>query len=446
MRQCFTAQRSIFENYAEHEIGYRLNTLSDILDGQPEIIKLIEDDLKKDTSTKRTGRCGMSVESVFRCLLLKQELQVSYKKLEFLLSDSITYNTFARLDGSPPKKSCLQENIRRIKPETLEKVNLILINSWIDSGDISCKQIRIDATVTHANISKPSDSQLLNDCIRVLSRLFSKSRDQTEINIRFTDKRKAAKSLAFQIFNAKNAVKEQLYPDLIKMAHLVNRQADSAILKVEADAENSANTLKWLEVVQHYKALLCKVIDQTQRRVFDGESVPASEKVVSIFEEHTDIIIKGDRDIHYGHKVNISTINGGFVTHLTIEDGNPSDTSLYLPALTYHQDHFNIVPDDVVADGCYASQKNSFEAKRMGVKRTVFSKPVGLSLNQMGVKKKTFKRLKNFRAGIEGNISELKRKFGLSKSTWKKYDGFKSFVWSSVLIYNLTHMARVKME
>ncbi|MEJ2755558.1 MAG: ISNCY family transposase [Gammaproteobacteria bacterium] len=446
MRQCFTAQRSIFENYAEHEIGYRLNTLSDILDGQPEIIKMIEDDLKNDTSTKRTGRCGMSVESVFRCLLLKQELQVSYKQLEFLLRDSATYNTFARLDRSLPKKSCLQDNIRRVKPSTLEEINLILINDWIDSGDISCKQLRIDTTVIQANIAPPSDSQLLNDSIRVLSRLFSKSRDQTGIKVRFTDKRQDAKSLAFQIFNAKNAVKERLYPELIKMAHLVNRQSDSAILKVETDAKNSENTQKWLETVRHYKALLCKVIDQTQRRVFDGESVPATEKIVSIFEEHTNIIIKGERDIHFGHKVNMSTISGGFVTHLTIEDGNPNDSSLYLPVLAYHQNHFGCVPNDVVADGCYASQENSFEARRIGVKRTVFSKPVGLSLHQMGVKKKTFKCLKNFRAGIEGNISELKRRFGLSKSTWKKLEGFKAFVWSSVLMYNLTHMARVQME
>lgn len=446
MRQCFTAQRSIFENYAEHEIGYRLNTLSDILDGQPEIIKMIEDDLKNGTSTKRTGRCGMSVESVFRCLLLKQELQVSYKQLEFLLRDSATYNTFARLDRSLPKKSCLQDNIRRVKPSTLEEINLILINDWIDSGDISCKQLRIDTTVIQANIAPPSDSQLLNDSIRVLSRLFSKSRDQTGIKVRFTDKRQDAKSLAFQIFNAKNAVKERLYPELIKMAHLVNRQSDSAILKVETDAKNSENTQKWLETVRHYKALLCKVIDQTQRRVFDGESVPATEKIVSIFEEHTNIIIKGERDIHFGHKVNMSTISGGFVTHLTIEDGNPNDSSLYLPVLAYHQNHFGCVPNDVVADGCYASQENSFEARRIGVKRTVFSKPVGLSLHQMGVKKKTFKCLKNFRAGIEGNISELKRRFGLSKSTWKKLEGFKAFVWSSVLMYNLTHMARVQME
>ncbi|MEJ2679925.1 MAG: hypothetical protein P8144_00210 [Gammaproteobacteria bacterium] len=182
--------------------------------------------------------------------------------------------------------------------------------------------------------------------------------------MRFAGKRQDAKSLAFQIFNAKNAVKECLYPELIKMAHLVNRQSDSAILKVETDTKNSENTQKWLETVRHYKALLCKVIDQTRRRLFDGESVPATEKIVSIFEERANLIIKGERDIHFGYKVNISTISGGFVTRLTIEDGNPNDSSLYLPVLAYHQNHFGCVPDDVVADGCYASQENAFEARR----------------------------------------------------------------------------------
>ena len=443
MRQRLTAQRSIFENYSKHEIGCRLKKISTILDDHPEILLLIEQDFY-DGTKKNTGRCGLTIESIFRCLLLKQELQVSYVQLEFLLSDSLTYSTFARLDGLQPKRSSLQSNIRRIKPKTLEKVHLILMKNWIDTGKVSCKKIRIDATVTKTNIAPPSDSQLLNDGIRVLSRLLSKSRDQTGIKIRFTDKRRSSKSLAFRIFNAKKQVKNLLYPDLIKMAHLVNRQADKAISRVESEACSNLKTKKWLMEVKHYQQLMCKVVDQTQRRIFDGEKVPASEKIVSLFEEHTSIIIKGERDVHYGHKINLSTAKGGFVTHLTIEDGNPKDSNLYFPVLSYHQNYLKVTPEDVACDGCYASHDNANKARNIGVKRTVFSKPVGLGLHQMGVKQKTFKRIKNFRAGIEGNISELKRRFGLGKSTWKKYDGFKSFVWSSVLMYNLTHMARMQ--
>ena len=265
------------------------------------------------------------------------------------------------------------------------------------------------------------------------------------MKIRFTDKRKESKSLTFRIFNAKKAEKDALYPELLKMARVVDRQADKAHMKVTVEAKSTSTTAKWLSEVEHYQGLLRKVMDQTERRVLQGEVVPSSQKIVSIFEEHTDIIVKGLRDVQYGHKVNVSTIKKGFVTYVSIEDGNPKDSSIYLPALNYHKDHFNLVPESVVCDGCYASKNNAQEAKMMGVKRAVFSKPVGLSLHDMGVKRKTFDRLKNFRAGIEGNISELKRRFGLSKARWKKYEGYKAFIWASVLSYNLVHMAKLKM-
>ncbi len=101
------------------------------------------------------------------------------------------------------------------------------------------------------------------------------------------------------------------------------------------------------------------------------------------------------------------------------------------------------MPSTVVADGCYVSRANVGTAKDKGVKRTVFNKPAGLRYSDMGVKKKTFVRWRNFRAGVEGNISELKRAFGASKAKWKRQDGFDAFVWSSVLSYNLIRMARL---
>ena len=445
MRQRRTVQRSIFENYAEHEIGLRLEKISEILDEHPAILELVEQDFK-GYSLNNTGRRGMSIESIFRCLLLKQELQISYDKLAFLLSDSISYPAFARLDGLAPKRSSLQNTIRQISPETLERVHLLIMKKWIDNGEVDCDRIRIDSTVTKSNIAPPSDSQLLNASIRVLSRLFAQSRHRTGIKIRFTDKRKAANSLAFRIFNAKKQEKDALYHDLLKIARVVDRQSDSAISKISPKGLSDEKTNNWLRKVKHYQHLLRKVMSQTERRVIHGKSVPSSEKIVSIFEEHTDIIVKGLRDVQYGHKINVSTIKNGFVTHMTIEDGNPKDSSLYLPVLKYHEDNFEVIPESSVCDGCYASQDNAKEAKEMGVRRPVFSKPVGLSLHDMGAKKKTFDRLRNFRAGVEANISELKRCFGLSKSSWKKREGFEAFVWSSVLSYNLVHMARLKME
>ncbi len=164
---------------------------------------------------------------------------------------------------------------------------------------------------------------------------------------------------------------------------------------------------------------------------------------MSLFEPHTDIIVKGFRDVQYGHKINLSSEKSGFITYLSIEKGNPSDTDLFMPVLNFHRSKLGHLPHSVVADGGFASQENVARGRKLGVKRVVFHKPVGLSLHAMGVKSKTFTQLRNFRAGVEGNISELKRAFGATKANWKGLDGFKAYVWSSVLSYNLMRLARL---
>jgi IS5 family transposase len=192
---------------------------------------------------------------------------------------------------------------------------------------------------------------------------------------------------------------------------------------------------EWINDVNHFRDLTLKVVDQTERRVIYKESVPSSEKIVSLFEEHSDIIVKGFRDIQYGHKINLSSEENGFITYLSIEEGNPADSDLLLPVLHAHQKNLGRLPNSVVSDGGYASKDNVSKGRALGIQRVVFHKRVGISYLAMGVKKKTFTLLRNFRAGIEGNISELKRTFGASKATWKRYDGFKAFVWASVISY-----------
>lgn len=444
MRITRLAQISIFENYSEHEFGIQLKKLSALLDEYPEVLALVEQDLV-DTSLKPVGRNGLTVENIFRSLLLKQQLQVSYEQLAFHLSDSMSYRTFVRLpDHVTPKKSGLQSTIRRIKPETLEQVHQILTAHWLEKGDMSLEKIRVDSTVVKSNIAPPCDSALLDDGIRVLSRYLAKSRESTGKKIRFTDQRKASRSLAFRIFNAKNAEKEELYPDLLKIVRVVLRQTERGLMQVREGGLASASTKKWIEDVEHYRALTLKVVDQTQRRVFAQESVPATEKIVSLFEPHTDIIVKGFRDVQYGHKINLSSDKSGFITYLSIEKGNPADKELFLPVLQAHQENFNCLPGATACDGGYASQANVAKARELGVKQVVFHKRVGISFHAMGVKEKTFKRLRNFRAGIEGNISELKRAFGAAKAKWKGHDGFKAFVWASVIGYNLVRLARLQ--
>jgi len=443
LRETHSVQTSIFDSYSKHEHGVLLNKLSNVLDNHDQLLVLLSVDLI-DSRRRKTGSCGLSVETIFRCVLLKQILSVSYEKLSFHLSDSVTYRTFTRLAPHQyPSRAGLQSVIRQIKPETLEQINEWLCVQWQQEGIIDSTQLRIDSTVVEANIAPPQDSQLLDDAIRVLSRHLATCHKKTGVKLRFTDQRRKSRRLAFAVFYAKNAQKEVLYPQLLTCAYRVLKQIDSALVKLELYDKEHVATEQWISKAHHFYLILCQVIKQTQQRVYEQVAVASSDKVVSIFEPHVDIIKKSARDTQYGHKINLATDTHGIVTYLSILKGNPADKVLYLPVLEEHKRVFSELPHTTVADGGYASIENASTARGKGVSRAAFHKRAGLGYHAMGVKRKTLAALRAFRAGIEGNISELKRAFGLSKATWKKHDGFKAFVWSSVLSYNLVRVARL---
>lgn len=437
MRTSRHMQLSIIDTFSEHEIGVQLQQLSNLLDHYPELVDLVHNDLHS-TQSRPTGRVGLASETVLRCLILKQLFQVSYQQLSFHLADSRSYRAFARLPmGTFPSRSGLQTCIRNIQPSTLQNLNTRLIQHGLNQGVVNIEHLRIDSTVVKSHITPPSDSQLLNDAIRVLSRLLAKAKDDTGIRFRFTDQRKKAKSLAFRLFNAKKAEKDRLYPELLRMADRVAKQVDRALDKITSAPQ-------WRARLMHFKDLLMQVIDQTTRRVIQQESVPSSEKVVSLFEPHTDVIVKGFRDVQYGHKLNLSSDASGFFTYASLEQGNPSDKELFLPVLHAHQRDYQCLPMRTIADGGYACQQNVIAGRQLGVQAVAFQKQVGLTLTEMGLKQKTLKRLAHFRAGVEGNISELKRRFGCSVARWKGEDGFQAFVWSSILSYNLMRWVRLQ--
>ena len=380
MRETRLAQSIIFDFYSAHEFSKQLQDVSAIIDKLPDILPLLSSDLQ-GANTTCVGRKALSVESTFRCLLLKQKLGVSYQQLSFHLSDSPTYRSFARLDSDQfPSKSALQANIRRIQPETLEAVFSYITQQGVGERMVDPSTIRIDSTVVKSLIAPPSDSQLLNDGVRVLSRYLAKSSSMTGTKIRFKDFRKTAKSLSYRIFYAKNAEKEVLYRALISVAEKVIGQADRGLAQVQEKETHAAGMLEWSSSLAHYRVLTARIVDQATRRVVHGEKVPASEKIVSLFEEHTDIIIKGARDIDYGHKINVASDLRGLLTSVQIEEGNPSDSDRYLPVIENHINLYGHAPETVVADGGYASMANVEKAKALSVRRPVFHKKRGLTL------------------------------------------------------------------
>jgi IS5 family transposase len=445
MRETRNAQASIFDRYAKHEIGNQLAMMSDILDNCAELIDWVEADLISK-GAQSTGRAGLPVESVLRCAILKQVRQLSYKELSFYLEDSGSFRSFSRLpQGVVPRKSALQNNISRIKPQTWERINRALVGQAV-AAEVECSdQVRIDSTVVATNIHEPSDSSLLYDGIRVLTRLMMKAKKKLDVpGIDFSDHRKPARSLARQIFYTRGmAKKKPLYTDLLSHAEQVMKDSSEALWHVQLYRFRGARYGQWVEQVTQYRRLLRGVIRQARRRVFNGESVPATEKVLSLHESHTDIIVKGGRDIQYGHKLNLTTGLNGLVLDATIESGNPCDTERYLPMIQRQVAIYGQVPGRVAVDGGYASKANLEDAKGLGVSEAAFQKKKGLTVEAMTSSQKIYKQLCDFRAGIESNISELKRAYGLKRSLWRGLQGFMADVWSSIVSYNLVRITRL---
>jgi len=451
MRQKFNVQMSLFTNPISKPIAKELAQISRILDETPQLVEIVYKDMIK-TVRDDTGREGMSAEQVLRCAILKQYRQLSYEELSYHLDDSWSFREFARLESwQHPCRSVLQENIKSLGDETWEAIHReILLYAWrkgIERG----RKVRIDSTVVETDIHHPTDSTLLWDGIRVITRWLVEGKGLSpEPGYAFCDHTRGTKKRVMIILNAKkDAVRQTAYRELLAYACLVAGYAADAVAELHGFTGNTVpDTLAGRELamkLERAAGILKRVIDQTERRVMKGEKVPASEKIVSFFEEHTDIIVKGGRDTEYGHKVFLSGGPSTMILDCLIERGNPADSERYKPLLERHASLYGKMPAKVSADGGFASHDNLAFAKSRHVKDAVFAKKRGLSVLDMARSAWVYKALRNFRAGIEAGISTLKRAFGLDRCTWSGWKGFKQYVWSSVVSYNLLVLARINL-
>lgn len=338
----------------------------------------------------------------------------------------------------------LQRTISAIRPETWEAINRTLLSGARQAKLEDGAVVRLDSTVTSALMHEPSDSSLLWDAVRVMVRLLKRA-DTLVVGAgsSWRDHCRAAKKRARKIqFTRGRPNRVQLYRQLIAIA-----RATLAYLKQASERLAVASTpliALWQIQVRHYRPLVERIIRQSERRVLAGEPVPAKEKLVSLFEPHADIIVKGSRDTQYGHKLNLTTGRSGMILDLVIEAGNPADSDRLLPMLERHIDLYGQAPRQAAADGGFATRANLATAKAWGVCDMAFHKKAGLRIEDMVRSKWVYRKLRNFRVGIEAGISCLKRAYGLARCTWRGLDHFKTYVWSSVVAYNLVLFTRLK--
>jgi IS5 family transposase len=438
MREERTVQSSIFDLFAAHEIGQELKAMSRWLDEQAEVVGWVAGDL--GGGVKRTGRRGLSAESVLRCALLKQHRQLSYEELAFHLSDSASFQAFARLASHwYPKKSVLQQTIGSIRAETWERINRRLLEV-AQTEKIECgKCVRIDSTVTSTPIHAPSDSSLLWDSVRVMVALLREGAKLAGAPaLHYQDHRRVAKKRACGILRGRGQSRRaRLYRDLLQVTRATLGYLDTMQAQLLEAKVYDEMFVCWCAQVDHYRPLIGQVLEQTERRIVRGEKVAAREKLVSLFEEHTDIIVKARRETLYGHKLNLSMGKSGLLLDMVIEQGNPADSERFLPMLDRHIAIYARAPLQIAADGGYASRHNLEQAKARGVEDVAFHKKRGLTIEAMVKSRWVYRRLRNFRAGIESGISCLKRAYGLGRCTWKGLRHFHAYVWSSVVAFNL---------
>jgi len=450
MRKNYQKQMPLTITSIDHPHAAELEGISQILDANPIIYEWVLQDLTRSVTHVDTGAAGMSAEQVVRAAIIKQMEGYSYEDLAFHLLDSVCYRTFCRIGIADKgfQKSALCNNIKAISSETWEAVNRILVAYGQDKGIEKGKQVRIDCTVVSSNIHEPTDSSLLWDGVRVLNRMLGRINERfDEVNVPFSDHTKRAKRRMIEIMNANSKkVRDKKYEDLLKVTHMTVKYALDAVSLLEtqpfANSSLSETAKGMAEDLKEIIRLTYRVIDQTTRRVIHDESVPASEKIVSIFEPHTDIIVKDRRDTFYGHKVCLTGGPSNLITDCLILDGNPADSALTDQMFDRHKEIYGHYPLKAALDGGFASKKNLNSAKGKGIKDVCFAKKRGLEEEEMCRSTWVYKRLRRFRAGIESGISWLKRCFGFARCMWKSLPSFHSYVWASVVSANLLTLAR----
>jgi IS5 family transposase len=422
-----------------------------------ELFQLIKNDLaQRHPHTLETGRNSTPVEVGLRMLVVKRLYQFPYRETEWHVGDSLVLRWFCRVYfNAVPDYSTLNRFARDIKPETLhtfnERVTTIAQELKVTRG----RKLRTDGTVVETNIAYPRDSQLLNDGVRVLSRLLKQAKVLVQGQGQVTaescrDRTRSARNQARLIANyarqrsaqAKTSLKG-VYQRLLKTTQTSVKQAQTVLSVLKS--QNSRTAARIGAELDKFIPRVEQALAQTVRRVLQAESVPAQEKILSLFEPHTTIIRRGKagKETEFGHKVWLDEVDGGVVSQWRVLEGNPTDADQWQPAIDHHLKQFKKPPPLASADRGVYSPDNEDYARQKGVKQVVLPKPGYKSMERREFEAQSwFKRGRRFQAGIEGRISVSKRKHGLARCLDHGEDGFDKWVGWGIIANNFTVMGR----
>lgn len=429
-----------------------LEKIGAALDEDPAFLAAAAQDLQAGLA--ETGAEGMAVEQVLRAAILYQLRCDSYRELAGRLGSDYHFRKFSRFYGRPiPHFTNLEKAIKKIKPETWEKLNDLAVALAVKKKLEDGAKVRGDTTVARTDIHHPTDASLMWDGARVLDRLMAGAREALpRLGFEYHDRTRRAKKLAYKIAMAKGRNAEQnrsgWIRELLRVAAEVAamaRDCREELARGEFDFDEATLALLIKAELDRYLPLAEQCLCQCERRMA-GEKVPAGEKVVSIFEPHTDIICRGKTmsPAEFGHKVFAATGVSGLVLQYKVCEGNPPDHDLFEEMLKKHAAQFGGAPREFTGDRRFYHAKNEelaasgpYRVERLAIPKPGRRVPERIALEKQG----WFKKLLRFRAGIEGGLSTLLRCFGLGRCLWRGLESFKSWVGLSFFAWNLKKLA-----
>ena len=431
---------------------------------------LLDDDvlfqaLKQDLSrrfprTSSFGRPSTPIEVILRMLVVKHLYDWSYEQAEQWVSDSLVLRQFSRVyTARVPDDTTLLRWANLIQPTTLQQLLDHVVDLARQKHVTRGRKLRLDSTVVETNIHYPVDSTLLADGVRVLTRTILRAKPILQETVErartlFRDRTRSVRRVTKQLIDAARRRGEQAtqnvqesYQHLLDLTEQVLAQAQQVQQHLHSHLQQQADRLaqRLADTLQTFVPRLQQIITQTTRRVREGESVPAREKLVSLFEPHTAIIRKGKagKPTEFGRVLWLAEAEGGIITQARILEGNPDDAAQFVPSLSQHSEQFGHPPKLVAGDGKLARPTNERTAQQRGVKQVVLPRAGRKTPTRLAhERQRWFRRGRNWRAGIEGRISGLKRRHGLARCRYHGSDGMERWVGWGVIAHDLRMIAQ----
>jgi IS5 family transposase len=428
---------------ADFECKY--NGISDVLDGNPEVLDLVHRDLKAVASQNRRGRKGTyTTENILRALVVHCTAGLSFRGTIIRIAHSEFFCEFSRLGNRQVMDySFLDRCFCAIRPQTWEALGERLGAWGVAEGHVDPSQVRTDTTVTEANIHWPTDCSLVWDCWRVLTRLVRRARPILPAvrHHRFHD-RKVKKDYLHITRYCASASKRRQREVKRRFGRLI-----ASVRRILAIAEgvHAAGTVgDDLELagiaarLGEYLPAVRTVVDVAERVAIRGETVGASERIFSLFEQHAELIKRGKRSkpVEFGHVVQLVQTRDKFITHYTVLERRVADSELLEPTVEQHCRQFGSYPEALTADCGFHGKPEVMAAAREKVET------LAVPRNVREWSGDAFADFRSFRAGIEGSISVLKRAFWLARCLFRGFRNFASSVGLSVFCHNLVLLAK----